>query len=210
MTAEGSPDPGVPPPPPGTTPRQNRAARRLIVVLSAVAVFMALLLVVRTLVLTPFQIPTSSMEPTLLGESRDHPGDTIVVNRLAYLGSGPARWDVVAFRAVDRGGAGVGERPAIVKRVVGLPGEKVEIAGGEVYVNGNLAAKPPSLKDIHYIASGSYGWSPIDLGPEEYFVLGDNSYLSQDSRRFGPLPRKNIFGRVEWVILPGSRRGKVH
>jgi signal peptidase I len=210
---QAAPPEGTPadsPPSPPSPPKGSPTPRRLIAVLASVAAFMALLLVVRAYALTPFRIPTSSMEPTLLGESAQHPGDTILVNRLAYLGAGPARWEVVAFRAVEKPGTSDKEPPAIVKRVVGLPGEKIEISGGEVYVNDQLAAKPAGLRDVHYIASGSFGWRTVELGPDEYFVLGDNSYLSQDSRSFGPLPRKNIFGRVIWVFLPWARMGWVH
>ena len=209
MSPEGAAEPGAVPSIPPSPAKGGPTPRRLIAVLSSVAAFMALLLVIRAHALTPFRIPTASMEPTLLGESPQHPGDTILVNRLAYRGAGPGRWEVVAFRAVEKPHADGKEPPAIVKRVVGLPGEKIEISGGEVYVNDQLAAKPASLRDVQYLASGSFGWKSVELGPDEYFVLGDNSYLSQDSRSFGPLPRKNIFGRVIWVFWPWARMGWV-
>ena len=209
MSPEEAAEPGAAPSIPPSPAKGGPTPRRLIAVLSSVAAFMALLLVIRAHVLTPFRIPTASMEPTLLGESPQHPGDTILVNRLAYREAGPGRWEVVAFRAVEKPHVDGKEPPAIVKRVVGLPGEKIEISGGEVYVNDQLAAKPASLRDVHYIASGSFGWRSVELGPDEYFVLGDNSYLSQDSRSFGPLPRKNIFGRVIWVFWPWARMGWV-
>jgi signal peptidase I len=209
----------VPPEPSGPAPAPGWPLRRLVTVLSALAFFLALLLFVRTWVLIPFRIPTSSMEPALLGQKGDRPGDTIIVNRLAYLFSDPARWDIVAFRPApgDGGGEGAAGRKSegdsnMVKRVVGLPGETVRVQDGWVLIDGRPLPRIPSLASIRYVAAGEHGASPstsVKLGPEEYFVLGDNSYLSHDSRRFGPLPRTNIFGRVEWIVLPPSRFGRV-
>ena len=189
--------------------RPPRAYRLLLLVLLLVSLALSLLLVVRAFVLTPFRIPTSSMEPTLLGESPDHGGDTIVVNRLAFLFSGPERWDVVALRPVETGEPGSAAGPSLVKRVVGLPGETLEISDGAVLIDGKPMDKPPFLENVHYIQRGNHGWRPLQLGPGEYFVLGDNSYLSQDSRQFGPVPEGHIFGRVEWILLPSVRRGRV-
>jgi signal peptidase I len=179
--------------------------RRLLRVLIVITLLLALVSAVRLWVLTPFHIPTSSMEPTLLGEKPpEHPGDTVVLNRLAYLASDPVRWDVVVFVSQE-GGAPVN----VVKRVVGLPGETVLLAGDDVLIDGEPPARPPGLEGIRYIRRGSHGVAPITLGPREYFVLGDNSYLSQDSRAFGPVARDSIIGRVEWILLPWSRRGCV-
>jgi len=187
----------------------NRKARFLIAGLAVLTVFLGLIFAVRSWVLTPFQIPTSSMEPTLLGNHSDQSGDTILVNRLAYLGSGPSRWDVVAFRFLEPGSP-PGEKPiSMVKRVVGLPGETVAISEGGILINGRIVPKPAPLKSIRYLSLGRFGIMPLELGPREYFVLGDNSYLSRDSRRYGPIPRGSIFGRAEWIIFPWKRRGRI-
>ncbi len=193
----------------GGTPRSGRMMRRMVAALTSLTAFLALALLVRTWILTPFRIPSASMEPTILGKGPGHPGDTILVNRLAYLGSDPARWDAVAFRAYERESSNAGDPISMVKRVVGLPGETVEIAGGEIYINGSLVEKPPSLDGIVYLRQGEYGLAPVKLESGEYFVLGDNSRFSRDSRRFGPIQRKSIFGRADWIILPLNRRGKL-
>jgi signal peptidase I len=220
----GLPEPGPSGPAPGENPSSVEAGaglpsggspvlRRLVIVLTSIAGLLLILLVIRSWVLTPFRIPTSSMEPTLLGESPEHPGDTILVNRTAYLFSDPCRWDVVAFRSVEdppEGGPGGRPEPlSIVKRIVGLPGETVEIDDGELCIDGRRVAKPSAIEKVEYVPAGSFGQEPLKLGPDEFYVLGDNPYPSHDSRRFGPLPRSNIFGRVEWIVLPWERRGRV-
>ncbi len=179
-------------------PLRHRA-RWLIGTLASLALALLLLHAVRTWVLTPHGIDGSSMEPTLHGSGGGRAADLVLLYRLAYLRSGPARWDVVAFRSEGNPAAGRSEDD-VVKRVVGLPGETFEIAGGEIYINGEAPPRPPELKDIHYVKSGTFAQDPVLLGPEDYFVLGDNSYLSFDSRRFGPLLRSRIFGKVICVI----------
>ncbi len=199
---------------PAAGSRPSRRLRRLAIALGAAALALAALLAMRLWVATPFHIATSSMEPALLGDGDGREGDVILVNRLAYLGTGPARWDIVAFDPIEAAPvAGAGDEPrrevdSIVKRVVGLPGEFIEIRGGEVLVDGRAVEKPPALAGVRYEARGRYGAVPVLLGPDAYFVLGDNSYLSEDSRRFGPVPRSAIFGRADWIVWPWSRAGR--
>jgi len=187
---------------------EGRSGRRLVLFLTGLAVFLLLVLLIRVWVLEPFQIASASMEPALSAPARDHPGDTILVNRLAYLFGRPARWEVVVFQPVDDPPAGASDsRPNLVKRLVGLPGETVEIEGGEIHVNGRLVPRPSALSKLHYFKSGVYGIQGVRLGPDEYFLLGDNSYPSVDSRRFGPVPGKNVLGRAVWIVWPPSRAG---
>ncbi len=196
--ASVEPRPSAAPEAKGPRPPRRRT-RWLTGTLASLALVLLLLHAVRTWVLTPFGIVSSSMEPTLRGGGGGRAPDLVLVNRLAYSRSGPARWDIVAFAsAADPAAARQDEE--VVKRVVGLPGETVEIHGGEVTINGEVPPRPPELKEIHYVRSGTFAQDPIRLGPDEYFVLGDNSYVSFDSRRFGPLKRKRIFGKVVYVI----------
>ncbi len=188
-----------------TPSRKHRVLRRTVRLLWVVVGALALLLVLRALVIAPYRIPTSSMEPTLLGDSvRDErAGDTVLVLKTAYLLSGPRRWDLVAFRS-PKGGAD-DDSPGLVKRVVGLPGETVQIVDGEVSIDGRIVEKPAGLEECRYRRSGHFGLRETTLGPDEYFVLGDNSLLSEDSRHWGALERERIFGRVVAVVLPLSR-----
>jgi len=118
-----------------------------------------LVLVFRWLIMEPYSIPTSSMEPTLHGDPRFLRGDRIAVNKLVYgprmpfmqkrlfrLGE-PKRWDIVVFHSPDPKAA----HPTLVKRVVGLPGERIHIADGKIHVNGKVVEPPPELRSVlHY------------------------------------------------------------
>jgi signal peptidase I len=147
------------------------------------------------------------MEPTLMGhdEATGTGGDTVVVCKAAYLLADPQRWDVVALHVDDPDGQGLAHPVAMVKRIVGLPNESLEIRDGAVLVDGRPMELPPSLADVRYLRRGPHGQREVRLGPRDYFVLGDHSYLSRDSREWGPIDLDRIFGKVLAVLLPWER-----
>ncbi len=113
-------------------------------------------------------------------------GQYILVNRRAYRRTNPARGDVVVLRHP----AGAGR--SFIKRIVGLPGEQVEVGGGGVSIAEAAAPSPSPLAE-----EGSSGVRYL-LGEGQYFVVGDNLQESDDSRNFGPVDREMILGRV-WI-----------
>jgi signal peptidase I len=126
----------------------------------------------------------------------------------SYLAS-PKRWDLVVFRfPQDR-------RQVYVKRLVGLPGETVEIRDGSIWINGREETPPPELRDLRWeiqlpefsTAPGpEYACdSPYELGPDDFFVLGDFSTRSYDSRFWGPVSRADILGAVTLIYFPPQR-----
>jgi signal peptidase I len=119
-----------------------------------------------------------SMQPLL------NNGDTFLVNKYAYHFGKPQRLDVVVLA---RNYYTEGQ---FVKRVIGLPGETVMIQRGQVSINGQ------PLKEPYAVADTLPDHSPFQVGPDEYFVLGDNRMVSEDSRHFGCVPRRNIEGRI--------------
>lgn len=137
-----------------------------------------------------FYVRGSSMEPTL------HNGQYLVVSKISYLFGEPQRGDIVVFISPN----GVGED--YIKRIVGLPGERVEIRDGAVWINGYRLDEPYLNSGIPYTGA----WS---LGPDEYFVLGDNRANSSDSHAWGPLPRKNIIGKAWLCYWPPQHWGLV-
>lgn len=120
-----------------------------------------------------------SMEPNL------HPHQRLIVDKISYRLHAPQRNDIVVIRLPDMD-------ELLVKRIVALPGELVEIRAGIVYVNGEAVAEPFP----HDMTP--YDMTPIILGPLSYFVLGDNRSNSNDSRAFGPVTLDEILGRV-WL-----------
>lgn len=120
-----------------------------------------------------------SMEPNL------HPNQRLIVDKLSYRLHGPQRNDIVVVDLPDM-------EEMLVKRIIALPGETVEVRRGVVYVNG-AAISEPYPHDLT-----PYDMAPRTLGALAYFVMGDNRGNSNDSRSFGPVTRDEIVGRV-WL-----------
>jgi signal peptidase I len=182
------------------------------------AVALGIALTIRWAVAEPYKIPSSSMEPTLHGDNRIGRGDRVFVNKWVYgvrypflnkriwNGTKPQRWDIVVFQTPEPNAV----HKTLVKRIVGLPGERVQIRNGRVYINDQPLALPPSMPaDLYYTNHGTYGVRPETeyslVPPGHYLVLGDNSANSRDGRYFGWLPEENIVGRVACIWWPPSR-----
>lgn len=134
-----------------------------------------------------FRIEGQSMEPTL------HSEQFVLVNKLAYFGFGkPQRGDIVVFEAWDRAG-----KKDFIKRIVGVPGDVVEIRDGSVIVGGDVLDEPYLDPPVTH---GTYG--PITLGEDEYYALGDNRGNSSDSRSYGVLPGGKLIGKAWFTYWP--------
>lgn len=138
------------------------------------------------------QVYGQSMEPNL------HHSQRLVVEKISYHFHGPRRGDVVVLRSPQQ------NSELLIKRVIGLPGEKVEIHDGLVYIDGVPLAEP-------YLTHGTAGYqAPIVVPPLHVYVLGDNRNFSNDSRSFGPVPLENIVGRAWLSYWPLTQAGFVH
>lgn len=167
--------------------------------------------VIKTFLVQPFWIPSESMLPTI------EVNDRVMVNKLAYQVGSPQRGDIVVFRdpreapmeesipeAVVRSvlealGIRTRGRDDLIKRVVGLPGETVEVRDNRVLIDGTPLDEPylfgePFMPDE----------PPVTLGPDEVFVMGDNRSASFDSRRFGPIALDALIGEAFVTIWPLS------
>ncbi len=144
---------------------------------------------------------SGSMSPTLQGTGRDD-GDWVLSEKLSYRLRDPHRWELVEFTNTD----GV----QVMKRVVGLPGEAVSLKERQVAVNGAVAPRPASLREVEYWTYGNlYGGRSVECGGG-YYVLGDDSKDSQDSRYEGPVSPDHIIGRPWLIVWPPSRIGFVN
>lgn len=143
---------------------------------------------------TQVRVSGNSMQPAL------NSGDVVLMNRLSCSLFGPGRMDVVVF-AMDA-------REENIKRVVGLPGETVQIQGGLIYIDGVALENEDGLGQT---ALAGLAQEPISLGEDEYFLLGDNGGSSEDSRfsNVGNIKREQIKGRVWLKISPITDFGLV-
>lgn len=174
------------------------------------AVVVAIL--VRTFVAQAYWIPSGSMIPQL------QINDRVVVSRLAYDLHRVHRGDIVVFKSppgieppvaqpsniLARGVHDIGvalgfaqDQTVLIKRVIGLPGNRIEGRNGHVYINGELLVEP-------YLPKGTVTstFGPITVPPGHVFVMGDNRGDSLDSRVFGPIPESSIIGRAIWKVWP--------
>jgi signal peptidase I len=170
-------------------------------------VAVAVVLVFEAEVAKPYEIPTSSMEPTLHcarpgNGCRGTFSDRVLVNRLAYRFGGPRRGDVIVFEAPTKALARCGAGGAYVKRIVGLPGETVRLADGYVSIDGKPLDENAYIRSRAQrgIASGSW-----KVPPGRYFLLGDNRNDSCDSRTWGSVARSSLIGPVVATYWPPER-----
>jgi signal peptidase I len=170
------------------------AARTAIVETLDACLFAALLsLVIITFVVQAFYIPSGSMEPTLMIDDR------ILVAKFLYRFEPVHRGDVIVFRYP------LNPQRDFVKRVIGLPGDRVQLKDGVVYVSGRR------ISENGYTIRPDFGnYGPISVPAREFFVLGDNRNNSEDSRFFGYVPRGNIVGKAVFIYWPLQRIGFVH
>ena len=165
-----------------------------------------LAMVIRTFVVQAFKIPTGSMRMTLLE------GDLILVNKFIYGAKVPlANLRLPAQRLPKRGDVVVFIYPEdrkkdFIKRLVGLPGESVEIKSGSIYIN-DQPVREPVFSQIYYYNRGDFAaeGQKIIVPKDSYFVLGDNSASSKDSRYWGFVPKENLLGEALVIYWPLNR-----
>ena len=152
-----------------------------------IIISLAIILPIRYYLVQPFFVKGASMEPSFEN------GDYLLIDEISYRLNEPARGDVIVFRYP--------ENPSqfFIKRIIGLPGETVEINNSGITIYNRSNSEGLVLKE-EYLAEyqETFGGSAVSLGDGEYYVLGDNRLQSSDSRRWGPVPEANITGKA-WL-----------
>ncbi|MBI3361013.1 MAG: signal peptidase I [Chloroflexi bacterium] len=163
-----------------TAPREAKHKSLLREVVETILLTVAIYVIVNAAT-GRFRIQGASMEPTL------HSGQFVITNKVAYKIGQPRRGDIIVFIAPR-----TAQEEDYIKRIIGLPGETVRVEARKVYVNGQMIEEP-------YIADAPQYSSTWKVGPDEYFVLGDNRNHSNDSHDWGLLKRDAILGKA-WLI----------
>ena len=179
--------------------------------IESIVIALLMALFIRTFFIQAFKIPSGSMRPTLIE------GDRLLVNKLRYGPlipftkkrlpgfSHPQRGDVIVFIFPED------PKRDFIKRLIALEGETMEIRDGHIYINDRLV-EVPGAKNVYYYNRGQYGQMDhkvkIPLG--YYFVMGDNSGSSHDSRYWGFVPKGSVIGKAELIYWPLPRIRGIH
>lgn len=164
---------------------------------SSILVAVILTLIIRTYIFQAFKIPSGSMRPTLME------GDKLFVNKYIYRFQKPERGEIIVFKYPED------PKKDFIKRLVAIEGETVEIRDGKIYVNDRILDDSGTFGKFYYYNHDPYG------GPDEkvkvpkdcYYVLGDNSGNSTDSRFWGFVPKKNLVGKAVFRWWPLNKIG---
>ncbi len=153
--------------------------------------------VIRLYVVQAFKIPSGSMRPTLIE------GDKLFVNKFIYRFRHPQRGDIIVFKYPQD------MKKDFIKRLVAFEDETIEIRDGKLTVDGKILTDPDSFGKIYYYNHDPFGGpnEKIRVPKDSYYVLGDNSANSTDSRFWGFVPKKNVLGKAIFRWWPLNRVG---
>lgn len=147
-------------------------------------IIILVVVLIKMFVVSPIRVNGASMNPTLNDK------DIMILNEISYRFSDIVRFDIVVVKE---------ENEYLIKRIIGLPGEKIEYKDNKLYIDGKYVKE-----DFKHMETMDFSTT---LGEDEYFIMGDNRTNSTDSRIFGPVSRDKIIGKTSFTILPISRFG---
>lgn len=162
----------------------------MVEIIKVVIISLAIIIPVRYFLIQPFYVKGASMEPNF------HDHEYLIINEILYRFDQPQRGDIIVFRYPKD------PSQYFIKRIIGLPGEKIKFKDNKIYVYNDQLKNYVELSEEVYLSEDvettHRGKSEFELGPDEFFVMGDNRDASLDSRGFGPVPRRLIIGKA-WV-----------
>ena len=175
---------------------QSKSENALIEGIKTIGISLFLAFGIRTFIAEARYIPSGSMLPTL------QINDRLIIDKLSYDFTNPKRGDIVVFNPTKTLEA-ENYHEAFIKRIIGLPGDKVEVQNGKVFVNNT------PLKENYLEAPPDYQWGPKIVPANSYLVLGDNRNDSYDGHYWGFVPRRNIIGKAAFRFYPLNRIGEI-
>jgi signal peptidase I len=172
---------------PTTNPSGNGKIKEIIYFILTVII---IVVPIRTFIAQPFVVSGDSMLPTF------HTGEYLIVDQITYKFSEPERGDVIIFKFPND------HKRFFIKRIIGLPGETVELTGQDITIINEENPEGFTLSEPHIVLQKDNAPSQITLGEEEYFAIGDNRTASFDSRAWGSLKKDLIIGRAFLRLIP--------
>jgi signal peptidase I len=190
------PSPYEAPPPYQAAPRPSSTRRTLgclFEIAETLVLTVAIFFVIQTFIAQPYQVKQQSMEDTL------QPGQYVLVDKLTPRFDSYSRGNIIVFEPPEGWAVG-GDRTPFIKRVIGLPGDTIELRDGHVYVNSTLLEEPYlySVDGVAQPTDPTSGQSRWTIPDGQLFVMGDHREASADSRTFGPIPLTSVIGRA-WL-----------
>lgn len=186
------------------SPVRRAVSKRTVLLISILSVVVPLILptslalFIRTFAAEARWIPSEAMHPTL------QKNDRLIIDKLSYRFQNPQRGNIVVFLPTEKiKQENPNLKDAFIKRIIGLPGDKVEVKAGKVYIN----ARP--LQEKYIAEAPQYQYGAVTVPPNSYFVLGDNRNNSYDSPFWGFVPRENIIGKATKIYSPFERMGSL-
>jgi signal peptidase I len=175
----------------------------------SIVIALVLTLIIRTFVVQAFKIPSGSMRPTLME------GDKLFVNKYVYRFNDPERGDIVVFKYPGNSNNPLEskdeQKKDFIKRVIAFGNETVEIRDGKIFIDGKKLDDPETFGKFYYYNHDPFGgpYEKIKVPADSYYVLGDNSANSTDSRFWGFVPKKRLVGKAILRWWPLNRLGKI-
>ncbi|MBP9820088.1 signal peptidase I [Candidatus Woesebacteria bacterium] len=168
-----------------------------------IVIGLSIFLVVYLFFMQPHQVNGQSMVPNFQS------GEYVLTDKVSYRVGAPVRGDIIVFHAPEAAQCPAGTGCDFIKRVLGLPGDTVEVTNDSIVVNGSPLPEPYIPEEYDTLPGAFTKNRAVNLGPDEYFVVGDNRPYSSDSRAWGPITRGDIVGKAFFRYWPMDKMGKI-
>ncbi len=173
-------------------------------IIETLVIGVSLFLVIYLFFMQPHQVSGHSMEPTLMDK------EYVLTDKVSYRTGSPRRGDIVVLHAPEAANCPTGTGCDFIKRVLGVPGETVEVKDNGIFINGTKLQESYIAGDVQTLAGKYTEDRSIVLSADQYFVVGDNRMHSSDSRAWGPVSLDNIVGRAFFLYWPLNKAGVIH
>lgn len=172
-------------------------------IIETLVIAMSIFLILYLFIMSPHQVNGQSMVPNFQS------GEYVLSDKISYKFRDPERGEVIVFHAPPAAHCPEGTGCDFIKRVMGLPGETIEVKDNHIWVNGTPYNEPYLPSDFDILPGDATRGKSITLGPNEFFVSGDNREYSSDSRSWGPITKDEIVGRAVLRYWPMNVAGVI-